>query len=165
MTSVLMRESSTAATPGFCLQRRPDGQLWLVRDGDARAVTVQRSFPWSEPTRFVSLRDGEVEVAFVSEPADLEAASRRVLEDALVEAGFVLQVRHVCEVEEEVEIRRWRVETAQGPRHFATRLDDWPRPLPGGGFLLRDVANDLYHIPEPGRLDRKSRELLWAFVD
>lgn len=165
MTSVVVREPSTVATTEFHLQHRPDGQLWLVRDGDARAITVHRCFPWSAPTRFVSLRDGEVEVAFVSDPADLEPASRQALEDALVAAGFVLQVWRVYEVEEEVEIRRWRVKTAQGARRFATRLDDWPRPLPGGGFLLRDVANDLYHIPEPAQLDKKSRDLLWAFVD
>jgi hypothetical protein len=37
--------------------------------------------------------------------------------------------------------------------------------LPGGGVLIRDVAGDLYHIPAPDRLDRKSRELMYAFVD
>src|SRR5205809_76993 len=66
---------------------------------------------------------------------------------------------------EEVEIRRWRVETQQGPRTFQTRLDDWPRTLPHGGLLIRDLAGDLYHLVAPERLDRESRELLWAFVD
>jgi hypothetical protein len=37
--------------------------------------------------------------------------------------------------------------------------------VPGGGLLIRDVAGDLYHVPDPSDLDRKSRELLWAFVD
>ena len=71
----------------------------------------------------------------------------------------------VLEIEEEVEIRRWQVETAQGPRRFVTRLDDWPRALPGGGLLIRDVAGDLYHLADPARMDQESRELLWAFVD
>jgi Domain of unknown function (DUF1854) len=71
----------------------------------------------------------------------------------------------VLEVEEEVEIRHWRVETRQGFRTFQTRLDDWPRALPGGGFLIRDVAGDLYHLAAPKAMDQRSRELLWAFVD
>jgi hypothetical protein len=37
--------------------------------------------------------------------------------------------------------------------------------LPKGGLLIRDVAGDLYRLPDPKTLDRKSRELLWAFVD
>ena len=38
-------------------------------------------------------------------------------------------------------------------------------PILPGGLLMRDVAGDLYRFPEHGRMDRHSRELLWAFVD
>ena len=37
--------------------------------------------------------------------------------------------------------------------------------MPGGGVLIRDVSGDLYHIPAPESLDRKSRELMYSFVD
>ena len=39
------------------------------------------------------------------------------------------------------------------------------RGSPTAGLLIRDVAGDLYRLPDPTGLDRKSRELLWAFVD
>jgi hypothetical protein len=71
----------------------------------------------------------------------------------------------VLAIEEEVEIRHWTVETVHGPRTFQTHLDAWPRTLPMGGLLIRDVAGDLYRLADPASLDRKSRELLWAFVD
>ena len=148
------------------LERRLDGTLCLHRDGAAVPVIVRPCFPWSEARRYLSLRDdANQEVALVKDPGQLDPASRDTLEQALVEAGFLLEVIRVLEVEEEVEIRHWRVETRQGPRTFQTRLDDWPRSLPGGGFLIRDVAGDLYHIAAPGQLDKQSRELLWAFVD
>src|SRR6266545_8231848 len=148
------------------LEWRDDGSLWAVRDDSERAVSVRRCFPWTEPARYLSLRDAdEEEFAFVRDPADLDARSRAALELALAVAGFVFEVTRVLEIDEEVEIRHWRVETKQGARTFQTRLDDWPRALPGGGFLLRDVAGDLYRLPEPAALDAKSRELLWAFVD
>jgi hypothetical protein len=82
-----------------------------------------------------------------------------------VEAGFVLHVVRVHQVEEEVEIRRWHVETREGPRRFVTRLDDWPRALPSGGLLIRDVSGDLYHLADPARMDQHSRDMLWSFVD
>ena len=165
MTASVVSKPIPQTRTAITLERRADGQLWVVQGETARPVRVQRCFPWSAPARFLSLRDDERELAFVADPALLDAASRRALEDALIEAGFVLQVTQVHGIEEEVEIRRWQVETAQGPRRLATRLDDWPRALPQGGYLLRDVASDLYRIPEPARLDKKSRGLLWAFVD
>jgi hypothetical protein len=165
-----LRPTVLAAPPradGLRLEQQADGRLWALRPGaEPRAVGVRRSFPWSEPGRFLSLRDDDGhEVALVREPAELDPASRHALEGAMVEAGFVFDVTAVTAIEEEIEIRDWRVVTRQGARRFQTRLDDWPRALPGGGLLVRDVAGDLYRLPEPGRLDRASRDLLWAFVD
>ena len=166
-TMVRGGELEEVVTPSaLTLERRADGQLWALRGDVERAVWVRRCFPWSEPTRFVSLRDDEErEFALVRDPAELEPSSRRVLEDAMVAAGFVFEIIRVMGIEEEVEIRHWRVETRQGARSFQTRLDAWPRLLPHGGLLVRDVAGDLYHVADPGALDKQSRALLWAFVD
>ena len=148
------------------LERRADGQLWAELDGEERAVRVHRCFPWSEPGRFVSLRDADNEEFALVESADeLGAASTRVLEEALVEAGFVLEVTGITDVVEEVEIRIWRVETRQGGRTFQTRLDDWPTQLSRGGIVIKDVAGDLYHVADPAAMDDRSRKWLWAFVD
>lgn len=155
-----------APSRALVLRHGPDDRLLAVRRGVAVPVRVRQCFPWSAPTRYLSLRDDEEqEVALVGDPAELDPMSRRALDRALVEAGFVLEVTGVLAIEEEVEIRHWRVETRQGARSFQTRLDDWPMALPRGGLLLRDVAGDLYLFTDPERMDRKSRELLWAFVD
>ena len=165
---------SVIATPGrratpapeLTLAHGRDGFLVATRHGTTRSVRVRLTFPWSEPTRLVSLRDDDdKEFALVRDAGDLEPASRAALEQALAQAGFVFGVTQVLAVEEEVEVRHWKVETRQGTRRFQTRLDDWPRELPAGGLLIRDVGGDLYHIPEPEELDQRSRDLLWAFVD
>jgi len=148
------------------LERRRDGQLWLTRDGRGCAVRIARCFPWSARSRFISLRDDERrEVLLVEDPAALDTASRETLEDALVEADFVLEVVRILEIDEEIEIRCYDVETRQGRRTFQTRRDDWPRIVPGGGVLIRDVAGDLYYIARPAALDAASRALLEVFVD
>jgi len=109
--------------------------------------------------------DDDEEVALIENPGDLDVQSRQALEDALAEAGFVFEVTRVVDIDEEIEIRNWLVETKQGRRRFQTHLDDWPRELPGGGLLVRDVAGDLYHLVDPKAMDKGSRALLWAFVD
>ena len=146
--------------------RIQNGLLFAIVDGEPVSVRLRQCFPWSEPHRFLSLRDeDDEEVALIEEPAVLAPESRHAIEQALAEAGFVLEVTRVVSIEEEVEIRQWRVETKHGPRSFQTHLDDWPRALPNGGLLIRDVAGDLYLLAVPGEMDRRSKELLWAFVD
>ena len=151
---------------GLTLRNSGDGRLFAIVDGAAVAVRLRQCFPWSEPHRHLSLRDEEdEEVALVEDPATLAPESRRALEQGLADAGFVLEVMRVLSIDEEVEIRQWKVETKHGPRSFQTHLDDWPRTLPLGGLLIRDVAGDLYLLASPGAMDRRSKELLWAFVD
>ncbi len=77
----------------------------------------------------------------------------------------MLEVVEVLEIEEDVEIRRWKVRTRQGPRRFQTALDAWPREAPTGGIVVDDVAGDLFRIPPTQELDAKSRKLVWGFMD
>ena len=148
------------------LERRGDGQLWAILNGASRPVRVHRCFPWSEPDQFLSLRDQEnQEVALVTHLGELGEESREALAASLLEAGFVLRVTSIVEVDEEIEIRSWKVETEQGPRSFQTKLDDWPWEVPGGGIVIRDVAGDLYFVANPEAMDEKSKKWLWAFVD
>ena len=160
-------ERTPNAAPGnVTLRTAADGRLLLVNHETREAVRLRQCFPWSEPTRHISLRnDKDEEMALVDDPAELDHESREALENALAEAGLVLEVTGVIDIEEEVEIRQWTVDTKQGRRQFQTHLDDWPRTLPGGGLLIRDVCGDLYRFTDPSALDKKSRELLWAFVD
>ncbi len=149
------------------LERRADGQLLLVRpSGEPQKVRAVRCFPWSAPAQHVSLRDDdEEEVALVEHPGSLDPDSRRALEASLREAGLVFRVEAILKVEEDFELRLWKVRTEQGVRSLQTALDAWPRPTPEGGLLLEDVQGDLYAIPEAARLDAASRRRLWAFLD
>ena len=151
----------------MALRTARDGRLLLRVPGEpARSVKVVRCFPWSRPMSFISLRnDDDDELAFIADPDSLDEASRAALAEALHAAGFVLAVTRVMEVEEDFEIRRWKVETVQGPRSFQTALDAWPRLTPGGELIIEDVCGDLFSFPAKENLDEKSRRLLWAFTD
>lgn len=148
------------------LEHRADGQLWVSCGARECPVSLRRCFPWSAPQQFLSLRDADdEEVALVRDLAELDPESQAALERALQEVAFVLEVEGVDEVEDEIEIRSFRVRTRQGPRSFQTLRDEWPREMPDGALLLEDVAGDLYRVAEPKALDARSRKRLAAFLD
>jgi hypothetical protein len=148
------------------LERRADGKLWATLAGKSAVVEVKRCFPWTQPNRYFSLRESEeTEFAFVSDPERLSQGSRKALERSLLDAGFVFVITRIESIEEDFELRCFKVETPQGPRAFQTALDAWPRETPEGDLLIQDVAGDLFLIPRSGNLDAKSRELVWALVD
>lgn len=158
--------SAATAPPEFSLERRLDGKLWFVRNGAATPVDIVRCFPWTEPGRFLSLRDvNGVELAFVGELTELDAESRKAMGPGLARAGFVLEVVAVLAVEEDFELRSFVVATRNGERRFQAALDAWPRVLEGGGLVLEDVYGDLYRIAEPSKLDARSLELMRPFID
>ena len=162
---VALIAAPNASPEEIALHTARDGRLLAIVGGVPVPVRLRQCFPWSEPRRFLSLRDeAEREILLVEDPATLSTESRHALEHALAAAGFVLDVTQVLAIDEEVEIRQWSVETQHGPRLFQTHLDDWPRLLPTGGLLIRDVGGDLYRLV-PSEMDRRSRDLLWAFVD
>jgi hypothetical protein len=149
----------------FRLERRADGRLWLVDASGETPVELARCFPWTEASRYLSLRtaDGN-ERAFVADPDDLDPASARALRAVLTRASLVLDVVKVHAVEEEFELRSFTVETAQGARRFQTPLDGWPRELDDGSLVIEDVYGDLYRIRDVARLDAKSKKLLMPFI-
>ncbi len=164
-SGVAVDQMLTAQTE-IILEHRSDGRLWASNGGPTKPVTVHRCFPWSAPTEYVSLRDDEGnEIALVRDTSVLSPAAQAALSDALAVAGFLLEIIRVLEIEEEIEVRTWKVITEQGPRQFQTARDEWPRDLPGGGFVIKDVAGDLYRVANVQTMDARSRKLLWALVD
>ena len=161
-----MTQAQSVAVVELSLWRGEDGQLWAQGAKGPTSVHPVRCFPWSEPGRYVSLRDvDEEEVALVSDVGELKPDSRRALAYSLLEAGFVMEIEAIIDLEEEIEIRTFKVRTRQGMRTFQTLRDEWPRELPGGGLLIRDVAGDLYVLRSTEDLDPRSRKLAWAFID
>jgi hypothetical protein len=133
------------------------GETGLIR---VRPVSC---FPWSAPGEYVSLRDEEDrEIALIREMNSLDPESRAALEEALAQTGFVFEVNRIDSVEDELELRAWKVHTNQGSRTFQTKLDQWPQAIDEQVMVIRDLAGDLYRI-KPAALDPKSQKLFWAF--
>ena len=122
-------------------------------------------FPLSAGGQFVSLRNKEdEEIAFLEDLTKLSPEDRALVEEAIRMHGFLFRITAVKAVNRQHEVRVWEVETKQGHRAFQTRMDQWPRSLDTGGYLIQDICEDLYYIEDPKDLDEASRKLLYAFT-
>jgi hypothetical protein len=148
---------------GFVLSVDKAGRLRFHGENGLIQVRHVSCFPWSAPGEYVSLRDEEDrEIALILETKSLDPESRVALEQTLAQTGFVFEVNRIDAVEDELELRVWKVHTNQGSRTFQTKLDQWPQAINEQAMVIRDLAGDLYRI-KPAALDLKSQKLFWAF--
>jgi len=153
------------------LYRRADGRLVMKRKNEAgedadTPVQVVCAFPWTNPQEYISIRDDKGrELVLIEAIKDLKDPVRQIIEEELARWSFLPRITRIEAVVSEMELFRWKVETNSGPRDFMTHRHEYPRSLPGGKILLKDVGNDLYLIENPKQLDPKSRKILWAHVD
>ncbi len=148
------------------IKNHEDGHLLLYDKGDYKKVELKPCFPWTTPSRYLALvnSDGK-ELKFIDKLDELDEPSQKAVQQALYEAGFCFEVVKIDKIEEEFELRRWWVQTKQGPRQFQTKLMDWPRILPNGEMLIQDLYGDLFHIKDLKNSNLDKRGLLTAFID
>ncbi len=153
------------------LYRRADGRLVLKNKNEAgedteTPVQVVCAFPWTMLREYISIRDDKGrELVLIDGMKDLKDPVKKIIDEELARWSFLPRITRIESVTSEMELFRWKVETSSGPRDFLTHRHEYPRALPGGQILLKDVANDLYLIENPKELDPKSRKILWAHVD
>jgi hypothetical protein len=150
------------------LARRADGRLTVKKPGESAetAVVIVRCFPWTRATEFISIRDDKgKEVVLIEALESLEPAQRQLVEAELAQRDFLSDITRIDSVSDEMELFHWKVMTTSGERTFLTNRHDYPRNLPGGMVLIKDVCGDQYLIKDPAKLDVKSRKLLWVYLD
>ncbi len=143
----------------------PDGQLALQTEHGPEAVQISPCFPWTAPGKFLSLRNSEgEELCFLESPEVLDEASRKLLEQEIAQSTGTFLITSIQTLKKEIELRCWEVTTSRGPRSFQTELDEWPRALPDGSFLIEDLFGDLYVISSLDKLDPVSAKLFWPLI-
>ena len=159
-----MRESDIESLQ---VELDPSGNLTLLRDGARVTVTLRPCFPWSQPEGFLSLprqRRGR---------SGLSTKSRRTRDGGARSGRGGPQSIPVYSRNHRYRIRANRFRTPRLEGGYAPRESAPSRPVSKNGrwnypikvSLSRDLAGDLYHIPDPKRLDRKSYTRLWAFIE
>jgi hypothetical protein len=153
--------------PEFELIPDAKGSLTLKRPGqeDAANVRIRLAFPWSNPSRHVSIRSQEgKELLLIDDLAALPEARRSLIEKALRESTFIPRITRILECDTRFGHQNWRVHTDAGPVEFRVQEREDIRFLPDGRFTVKDVDGNLYELSRLQDLDDESRRALEKLV-
>jgi len=149
------------------VSRDKSGKL-LVRtagkDEPVEDVRVARCFPWTDADGYVSIyRHDGGEIALLETLAELDAESRRVVEEELAGMVFTPRIERVLNHRREFGVTSITAETDRGEVTFQIRSRDDVRRLSPTRALFRDADGNTYDLPDFDALDLKSRKFLHEF--
>lgn len=148
------------------LAHGPILRLTIENDRSYLRVAVLRAFPLSDPSRYLSVRDGQgKEIGLIVQPQALRDEDRALVERELGRRYLVPVVVRIVAARERFGTVEWTVDTDRGEVHFTTRnlRENVQRPAPGR-IILNDVDGNRYDIQDVDRLSRSSQELLFRHL-
>jgi hypothetical protein len=125
-------------------------------------VQTGRAFPFSQPDRYIGLRDDkDKDIGMMPNLKGLDAESRRIVDEELERRYFIPRIEKVNSVKEEFGTTTWEVETNRGPRRFLVqRLRDSVQSIGPTRMLIIDKDGTRYEFPDTDKLDVASRTVL-----
>ena len=147
----------------FTLHRAANRTLTLT---DAAGVThvgvlPVRLFPLTDPGHWVSIISATGhDLVCIEDLAVLPADDREILLEALAYREFVPAIEVIHAIHRAAHGFEWDVTTDLGRIQFSVENDESIQPLGGGSIVVVDACNTRYLIPDPTKLDAKSRQKL-----
>ncbi len=137
-------------------------RMTLENERSWTKVSVARAFPLSDPDHYIGFLDGAgKDVGLLIEPDQLDAESRRIVDEELEKRYFVPVVERVVNTKEEFGTIYWTVETDRGEKEIVTRnLRDNIQELSSTRVIITDVDGNRFEFPDVTKLDGKSQAII-----
>ena len=155
-----------ATSEQFSLQRNAAGRLVLTKANGETHVGVEpvRTFPISDPDRFISLVDSHAhELLCISDLEDLPADIASFIRQEMADREFLPRIERIVRVKQHKDPHEWEVITDRGPVEFLFHDDDIRRLSPTRAILV-DMHGVRFYIPDSRQLDPKSRRILSQYL-
>jgi len=138
---------------------------WAVRltidDRTYLRVQIVRAAPLSDPDHYIAILDEQDDgICVIRDPAELDEASRHIVEEELRQRYLTAVVQHIHAVRHESGSAYFEVETDRGRTAFIVKDGTESIRRFGSRLLLMDVDGNRFEIPDVNTLDRRSAKLL-----
>jgi hypothetical protein len=154
-------------TDPFELITDTQGKLNLRRPGqeDVKDVRIRRSFPWSKPGRYISVRNSEgKELMLIDDINALGPLERGVIENSLRASVLIPKITRIDHVDVRFGFQQWAVQTDRGPIEFRVQEREDIRFMNDGRFSIKDADGNVYELAALDKLDDHSRKAVEALI-
>ncbi|MGB7159091.1 MAG: DUF1854 domain-containing protein [Tepidisphaeraceae bacterium] len=154
-------------TDPFELITDAQGKLSLRRPGqeDVKDVRIRRSFPWSRPGRYISVRNSEgKELMLIDDINALGPLERGVIENSLRASVLIPKITRIDHVDVRFGFQQWAVQTDRGPIEFRVQEREDIRFMNDGRFSIKDADGNVYELAPLDKLDDHSRKAVEALI-
>ena len=144
------------------ISQAADGTLRATIEGNRCGMRVEilRAFPISGGERDLILRDGGgKELGILLDLQGIENAQRQLLQDSLADRYFLPKITKINSIFERFGSAIWDIETDRGATQITTKaLHEAIYEVTPTRFMLRDIEENRYEIPDLTALDESSRQ-------
>ena len=139
----------------------------ICSNGDVyESLEPRRLFPMSNPENYITLLDGkENEIALVKNISELDAESRKAIEDCFYEYYLIPEITEIIHIDDTSGVLKWNVRTDRGDvkfsvqnRHSDIKVTD--RKM----IVIRDSNDNRYRIKDISKLDKHSLKKIMYFI-
>ncbi len=131
-------------------------------------VAVHRCFPFSDPSRYISIRepdnDGR-EIGLILDLKDLSEETQSILEEQMALRYFTPHILQIRDIKEEYGYSYWEVVTDKGACRFTVRMGAGSvYPIGPNRYLVNDLDGNRFEIPDLYRLTPREIKKLDLFI-
>lgn len=152
--------------------RTPGGFVSLVFNGkEYKRVAFHRSFPFTEPDLFISVRDTDPEasstaneIGMIRDIKTLQKEIRLMLEEQMNHRYFVPVITGITEIKEEYGYSYWQVRTDRGECRFTVPLGGNIIRISESRIMITDIDGNRFEIPDINKLTTKEQKKLDLYI-
>ena len=124
-------------------------------------------FPFTNHTMYISLLDSnEKEFAFIRDLEEIDADSRRAIEECFEEYYMIPKISRIISCTEKYETLKWVVDTDRGEIAFdiTNRIRSIKHLRGTKRVLIRDSNDNRYEISDYTKMDTHSSRILFTYL-
>ena len=126
----------------------------------------RRLFPHTNTEKYITLLDStEKEIALIKDLAEINAESRKAIEDCFFDYYMIPEITEILNVEDKFGVLKWKVMTDRGEIEFSIRNRHSDIKLLGKKRLLvRDSNDNRYQVNNIADLSKKSLKKIYSYL-
>jgi hypothetical protein len=150
--------------PDNCIFYKNNGGFLGLKfdDEDYKKVLLYRSFPFTFPNNFVSVRDNDnKEIGIIDDMMEFQKDTILLFEEELKRRYLLPTILNIKNIKDEFGYSYWEVITEIGERKFTIKRDNSSfLNVKDNLILITDVDGNRYDIKDYTKLDEKSYKLI-----